>query len=106
MESEEADRFTLEDANSLQALGDYCGGALDRIRSEQARVDLEHRFSAFMNHAPALAWVKNSDFRYVFTNHSFQAFHEKHPEQIEGLTDFELWPTTTSLIFTIGERSV
>ena len=96
LQSGEPDSFNLEDINSLQALGDYCGGALDRIRAEAARLELEHRFSAFMNYAPALAWMKDAEFRYVFTNHSFQAFHERHPAQIERCTDFDLWPGTTA----------
>ena len=41
-----ADAFGIADANTLQALGDYCGGALDRIRAEAARRDAERRFAS------------------------------------------------------------
>lgn len=87
-----ADAFNIGDANTLQALGDYCGGALDRIHAEEARRDTERRFSAFMANAPALAWMKDADLRYVFTNPMFQEFTGCSAAEIEGRTDFELWP--------------
>ena len=89
-----AKRSTFEpaDANTLQALGDYCGGALERIHAEEAKRETERRFSTFMTNAPALAWMKDSKFRYVFTNAMFQRFVGLEADQIEGKTDYDLWP--------------
>ena len=84
--------FDPADANTLQALGDYCGGALERIHAEEAKRETERRFSTFMTNAPALAWMKDSQFRYVFTNAMFQRFLGLDGEQIEGKTDYDLWP--------------
>jgi PAS domain S-box-containing protein len=84
--------FDPADANTLQALGDYCGGALERIHAEEAKRETERRFSTFMTHAPALAWMKDSQFRYVFTNSMFQRFLGLEASQIEGKTDYDLWP--------------
>lgn len=39
--------FGIADANTLQALGDFCGGALDRIRADAARRAAERRMAIF-----------------------------------------------------------
>lgn len=46
IKSSRADAFSIADANTLQALGDFCGGALDRIRAENARREVERRFAS------------------------------------------------------------
>ena len=96
LKSSKLEGFTFEDANTLQALGDYCGGALERIHAEAARRDTERRFSTFMTNAPALAWMKDAQFRYVFTNEMFQRFIGLSAEEIEGKTDYELWPDSVA----------
>jgi two-component system NarL family sensor kinase len=84
--------FNYADANTLQGLGDYCGGALERIHAEEARRETERRFSIFMRNAPAIAWMKDAQFRYVFTNEMFQRFTGRQAEEIEGKSDYDLWP--------------
>jgi PAS domain S-box-containing protein len=84
--------FDPSDASTLQALGDYCGGALERIHAETARRETERRFATFMTNAPALAWMKDAQFRYVFTNAMFQRFIGLETRDIEGKTDYDLWP--------------
>lgn len=92
LKSTRLEGFNFADANTLQALGDYCGGALERIHAEEARRETERRFSIFMRNAPALAWMKDSQFRYVFTNEMFQRFTGRQADEIEGKTDYDLWP--------------
>jgi PAS domain S-box-containing protein len=92
LKNSRADSFNYADANTLQALGDYCGGALERIHAEEARRETERRFSTFMTNAPALAWMKDARFRYVFTNEMFQRYTGLTAEQIVGKTDYDLWP--------------
>ncbi len=96
VQSSTPDSLNYADASSLQALGDYCGGALDRIHAEEARRETERRFSAFMANAPALAWMKDARLRYVFSNPMFQEFLGRSAEQIEEKTDDELWPESTA----------
>lgn len=90
------DAFDAADANTLQALGDYCGGALDRIHAEEARREMERRFGAFMANAPALAWMKDAELRYIFTNPVFQKFLGLDGPAIEDKRDRELWPEATA----------
>lgn len=45
--SERDAAFGIADANTLQALGDFCGGALDRIRADAARRTAERRMAIF-----------------------------------------------------------
>lgn len=92
LKNSRGDSFNYADANTLQALGDYCGGALERIHAEQARRETERRFSTFMTNAPALAWMKDARFRYVYTNAMFQRFIGMTAEEIVGKTDYDLWP--------------
>jgi PAS domain S-box-containing protein len=96
IQSSTADSLNIADANTLQALGDYCGGALDRIHAEEARRETERRFAAFMANAPAQAWMKDSRLRYVFSNPMFQEFLGRTAEQIEDQTDSDLWPESTA----------
>ena len=92
LKNSEVNSFNYADANTLQALGDYCGGALERIHAEEARRETERRFSTFMTNAPALAWMKDAQFRYVFTNEMFQKFIGLPGALIEGKSDYDLWP--------------
>jgi PAS domain S-box-containing protein len=92
LKNSQSNSFNYSDANTLQALGDYCGGALERIHAEEARRETERRFSTFMTNAPALAWMKDESFRYVFTNEMFQKFIGLPGALIEGKTDYDLWP--------------
>jgi signal transduction histidine kinase len=45
LRSTRRDAFGIADANTLQALADYCGGALERIHADLARREAERRFA-------------------------------------------------------------
>jgi PAS domain S-box-containing protein len=40
----------------------------ERRRAEQALRESEQRFQAFLNHLPASAWIRDSQFRYTYVN--------------------------------------
>lgn len=65
----------------------------DRRRAEHALRESEQRFQVFMDNLPAVAWVKDSAFRYTYLNSPFEKMVGKGPRQMMGRTDFEVdWP--------------
>lgn len=86
------DRYTTASLETLQALADHCGGALNRLGAEAARHASETRFSAFMEHAPVFAWIKDERFRYVYVNPRARQFLGRSAGLAHAKTDFELFP--------------
>jgi len=52
----------------------------------------EERFQAFMNNTPTVAFIKTVEGRFVYVNRPFEQFFNKKLVDIQGKTDFELWP--------------
>lgn len=52
----------------------------------------EERFQAFMNNTPTVAFMKTVEGRFVYVNRPFEQFFNKKLADIQGKTDFELWP--------------
>lgn len=86
------DRYTPASLETLQALADHCGGALDRLSAEAERHASDTRFSAFMEHAPVFAWIKDERFRYVYVNPRARQFLGLSSELAHFKTDFALFP--------------
>ena len=64
----------------------------DRRRAEQALRESEQRFRSFMDNAPAVAWIKDADFRYTYVNRTHhRVFGRGHGEML-GRTDFDIHP--------------
>jgi PAS domain S-box-containing protein len=64
----------------------------------------EDRFARFMQHLPGLAWVKDSQGRYVYANDAaFKAFRHTR-EELYGKTDAESFPTETAAQFAENDQ--
>ena len=77
---------------------DEMAGALqareeERQRAEQALRESEERFRAFMDHTPAIAFVKDESGRCVYANAAFERHFGFTREQWFGRTDAEMWPS-------------
>jgi two-component system cell cycle sensor histidine kinase/response regulator CckA len=73
---------------------------------EESVKQSERRFSAFMEHLPGVAFIKDLDGRYVYYNDaSFHLFGLK-PVEIVGKTDFELWPRDEAATFRSNDAEV
>lgn len=72
-----------------------CGIATD-ITDQKRQIrrfeEAQHQFQAFMDHSPILAWIKDSDCRYVFMNRRMFEIFNLTPEKVYGRTDLELFP--------------
>lgn len=58
----------------------------------QALEEGGRRLRAFLEAMPAIAWIKDSRFRYVWTSASYERVHGKSVREILGHDDFEIWP--------------
>lgn len=68
-----------------------------RKKSEESLIISEQRFARFMEHLPVLAWIKDSEGRYVYANgHALRAF-QKTPEDLHGRTDYDLFSSNLSM---------
>lgn len=92
IQSYTVDHYTAASLETLQALADHCGGALERLGAEAARRASDARFSAFMEHAPVFAWIKDERFRYVYMNPRARRFLDLPADVAKPQTDFNLFP--------------
>ena len=67
---------------------------LESMVEERTRAlrDSELRFHDFMQHSPALTWIKDSRLRYVFVNRPWEETQRKLMTEVVGRDDFELFP--------------
>lgn len=64
----------------------------DREAAREAVRISEARFDAFVEHAPAVAFIKDEQGRYLYVNRAFETFFRCQRSDIEGKTDYELRP--------------
>ena len=65
---------------------------LETRQAERALRSSETRFYSFMNHTPALAFIKDEKGRIVYINPACEEAWQKTLSECEGKTDAELWP--------------
>jgi PAS domain S-box-containing protein len=77
-----------------------------KLEEENARLRLsEERFARFMQHLPGLAWIKDSQGRYVFANDAaVSAFRTSGTEALYGKTDDEVFPPETAAQFKANDQ--
>lgn len=78
------------------------GIALDiseSTRLEEALRASEQRFRAFMDHAPAAAWIKDADFRYSYVNRTYLSVYGRSASEVLGRDDFELHGAERASVF-------
>jgi PAS domain S-box-containing protein len=63
-----------------------------RHHVEQALRETESLFRAFMDNNPALAWMKDSQFRFLYFNRASEEIARERGVDYQGRTDFDLWP--------------
>lgn len=75
-----------------------------RAQAESAMRESKERFSAFIEHLPAAAWIKDLTGRYVYANAELgRVFPHPAPEVI-GKTDDEILPPETARQFKENDR--
>jgi PAS domain S-box-containing protein len=83
---------------SLDSNGDlegYRGSHTDiteRKRSEEVLSEAEARQRTILDNMPFMAWLKDSEGRFIIVNQQFANACGRTVEQVVGLTDLEIWP--------------
>jgi PAS domain S-box-containing protein len=62
-----------------------------RRRAEDDLRHSEELFEVFMDHSPAIAWMKDAEGRYVYCNKKFESSFNVTQAGVIGRTDSELW---------------
>ncbi len=65
-------------------------------RLEASRRESDARFLSFMDHSPAVAFMKDDQGRYVFINRTFERLFGMTSEELRGKTDFDFLPKETA----------
>ncbi|HSE58829.1 MAG TPA: PAS domain S-box protein [Nitrospiraceae bacterium] len=82
----------------------------DRKQAEAALRASEERFKAFMDHSPAMAYMKDEQGRYVYMNEPLERLlcDQTGRESVdwEGKTDEAFWPAETARQFRANDREV
>ena len=78
----------------------------ERQRAEAALRESEERFQAFMNHSPAMAYIKDAEGRYVYINKIFADRFGVSMQSLVGKTDFEWMPAEVARAVSENDRAV
>ena len=79
---------------------------LDRIRAHQALQEMQTRFSAFMEHLPAMATMRDEEGRYVYVNRQFERTYGVKLDEVKGLPLEALFPPATAAEFEANTQEV
>ncbi len=77
-----------------------------RKRSEEALRESEERLKAFVDHAPAQVFLKDTDGRYLLVNREFVRHYGVTAEKAKGKTAYDLFPTDVADNLSAHDREV
>ncbi|WP_017316335.1 PAS domain S-box protein [Mastigocladopsis repens] len=77
-------------------IGSQIGQFILRCQAEAALRESEERFQAFMNNTPAVAFMKDSEGRYVYLNKTLEHHFNIELANLQGKTDFDWIPQQTA----------
>lgn len=79
----------------------------EELRASQIELsDTHNLLKAFVEHNPALCFVKDQDGRYLFISQSFCEFFNVSPDRVIGKTDFEWLPENVARQFSENDQQV
>jgi diguanylate cyclase (GGDEF)-like protein/PAS domain S-box-containing protein len=80
----------------MTMIGSQFGQFILRYQAEAALRESEKRFQAFMNNTPAVAFMKDSQGRYVYVNKTLERQFNMKLASLQGKTDFDWLPEETA----------
>lgn len=105
-------RWLIDEARPFHdldcAFAGYIGACFDitkRKIAEEALRKGERRFAAIMANMPGLAWIKDTEGRFVYLNESAANF-TSDPSNWRGKTDFDLWPVEMAIQYRASDTMV
>ena len=75
-------------------------------KTEDALRESERRFEAFMDHTPAIAWMKDPRGRYIFRNKAFRDRYGEPGEDWSGRSDDDFFAPEDAALFASTDLSV
>jgi PAS domain S-box-containing protein len=101
-----ADTAVLDDAGQVAAIIGVGRDISDQKLAEAALKESRDLFDSFMQHLPALAFIKDHQGRYVYTNLAYTNVYREPPGYRIGKTDRELWPEMVARSLMENDRKV
>lgn len=80
--------------------------ALRASEAEAAARTAEQRFHTFMDNSPAIAFIKDAEGRFTYTNRCFQESYHRMAESFIGLTTADVWPPEFAQVVLEHDRQV
>src|SRR6185295_360568 len=68
----------------------------EKERQAQELRESKDHFEAFMDNTPAVAFMKDSDGRFIYANRAFERRFRLERAAWQGKTDFDLWPASVA----------
>src|SRR5260370_203721 len=97
--------FRDESAGKTRLLG-ITRDISDRKRAEHAMRETERRFQLFMDHLPALAWIRDSELRYAYVNRQYEKLFGFSRAQLLGQESAHIHPAPVAAAFREADRRV
>jgi PAS domain S-box-containing protein len=111
MRRRDGDLIPVEVTLTRVQLGDrpvmlaVCRDLTERKRAETALRESEVRFKAFMDHSPAIAFIKDDQGRYLYVNRPFEeSFGVEFQMALQGRTDADWLPAATAAVTMESDR--
>ncbi len=84
IQNQRSGSYSTKDLEMFQALADQCGGALERVRAEQALRESQHRFRDLFENSPDAIFVEQMDSTVLDVNFAACVLHGMTRDQLVG----------------------
>ena len=74
--------------------------------AEKSVHEIQLQQKAILDNIPDIAWLKDKESRFVAVNEAFSKACGRKPEEIVGLTDFDIWPVDLAEKYREDEKRV
>lgn len=96
----------LQVFETLGVVAERLARFVDQARAEQALQEMQARFSAFMDHTPALAMMRDEAGRYVYVNRQFERTYGVTLQELRGKTLDAVFPPETAAVFRANDAEM
>jgi PAS domain S-box-containing protein len=100
-------------ASVLSGDGGSPSAAIVQIQEQRHRPDAERalrtsekRLQDMADNVAALMYIKRTDGRYIFINRHYEQMMGLQREEVQGKTDFDLWPPEIATAYKAADRAV